>query len=166
MGRHEAAALLGLPSEFKVRQLEKEGHLRPVRGAMGSAWYPRAAVLALRPLLAGGGGEEPGARRRYGRRQPGDAEILATLRAAPGQTIVDLVIATGISVDRAQRLHRFWLAHERAPAAAPEREPAPAPAAPPERRDPRRLARAALIRQLRDPDPAVRDAAFSALKAR
>jgi len=48
LSRQEAARALGLPSEFKVRQLEKEGRLHPVRGAMGSAWYPRAEVLALR----------------------------------------------------------------------------------------------------------------------
>src|SRR5262245_42698726 len=53
LSRREAAALLGLASEYKVRQLEKEGRLRPVRGVMGSAWYARADVLALRPLLEG-----------------------------------------------------------------------------------------------------------------
>jgi hypothetical protein len=148
--------LLGLPSEYKVRQLEKEGRLRPVRGAMGSAWYPRADVLALRPLLAG---ETPAPPARG--REPSDAELLSLLRAGTDKTVVDLVIETGIGIARAQKIHRFWRTHERA---AP---PAAAPAPPsPERRAPTRLARAALIRQLRDPDPGVRDAAFEALKVR
>jgi len=42
------AVALGFASEFNVRRLEKEGRLRPVRGVMGSAWYPRAQVLAVR----------------------------------------------------------------------------------------------------------------------
>ena len=52
LSRRQAAAALGFASEFKVRRLEKEGRLRPVRGVMGSAWYPRAQVLALREALA------------------------------------------------------------------------------------------------------------------
>jgi hypothetical protein len=171
--RQDAAAALGLPSEFKIRQLEKEGRLRPVRGRMGSAWYRREEVLALRPLLAGPAGVTGGARRG---RAATDAEVLAALRTGP-KTVVDLVVETGISVARAQRLYRFWLSHDRHPRAlavqgeAPVGEPpAPAPpamaSAPSERRSPERRARAALIRQLRDPDPRVRDTAFAALKPR
>src|SRR5438128_10071899 len=52
LSRRQAAAALGFASEFKVRRLEKEGRLRPVRGVMGSAWYPRAQVLAVREALA------------------------------------------------------------------------------------------------------------------
>ena len=171
VGRHEAAALLGLPSEFKVRQLEKAGRLRSVRGPMGSAWYPRADVLALRPLLA-----EPTPAAEVGlRRAPTDAELLALLRAG-GKSPVDLVVETGIGIGRAQKVHRFWLAHERppAPGASPPELAAPPPAvtppeappAPLERRSPERRARAALIRQLRDPDPRLRAAAFAALRPR
>jgi hypothetical protein len=175
LSRREAAAVLGLPSEFKIRQFEKAGRLRPVRGPMGSAWYPRAEVLALRPLLEGQRARS--ASRGVGRASgPTDAELLAALRAGP-KTIVDLVVETGISVARAQKLYRFWLAHDRHPTALAARGEAPAsPAAPAtpaaatktptERRSPERLARLAFIRQLRDPDPRVRDAAFEALKRR
>src|SRR5215468_2623238 len=53
LSRRQVAGVLGFASEFKVRRLEKEGRLRPVRGVMGSAWYPRARVLALKEELAG-----------------------------------------------------------------------------------------------------------------
>ena len=69
LSRRQAAAALGFASEFKVRRLEKEGRLRPVRGVMGSAWYPRAQVLAVRealaapPAVAAAGPGGPSARR-------------------------------------------------------------------------------------------------------
>ena len=103
--RRDAAARLGFASEFKVRQLEKEGRLRPIRGAMGSAWYPPAQVDALR----GGAARalSPTAPRL---RWPDDA-LIALLREKP-RTVVDLVVDAGISISRAERVYRFWLAHE------------------------------------------------------
>ena len=146
--RRDVAALLGFASEFKVRQLEKEGRLRPVRGAMGSAWYPRREVEALRATSA-----RPSSPSAAGLRWPDDA-LIALLREKP-RTVVDLVVDAGISIARAERVYRFWQAHEGAepareapggraagaagatrttplppPAApAPLRAPAPAPAA-------------------------------------
>jgi hypothetical protein len=152
--RRDAAALLGFASEFKVRQLEKEGRLRPIRGAMGSAWYPPGQLQALagkiaRPL-------SPTAPRV---RWPDDA-LIALLREKP-RTVVDLVVDAGISISRAERVYRFWLAHEGPSAAAPGgqvEEPA-------ERRSAERLEHAALVRQLRDANPKVRVAAFEKLRS-
>jgi hypothetical protein len=110
--RRDAAALLGFASEFKVRQLEKEGRLRPIRGAMGSAWYPRWEVEALRATSA-----RPSSPSAAGLRWPDDA-LIALLREKP-RTVVDLVVDAGISIARAERVYRFWLAHE---GAAPARE--------------------------------------------
>jgi hypothetical protein len=174
LGRREAAALLGLPSEFKIRQFEKQGRLRPVRGAMGSAFYARVDVLALRPLVDA---PVPGTGVGPSGRTATDADVLALLRSGP-KTLVDLVIETGISVARARRLYTFWTEHERRP--RPEPGPvvvapvpdvtAPAPAvtaaASLERRSPERVGRTALIARLRDPDPQRRAAAFVALKRR
>ena len=103
--RRDAAARLGFASEFKVRQLEKEGRLHPIRGAMGSAWYPPAQVDALR----GGAGRtlSPTAPRV---RWPDDA-LIELLREKP-RTVVDLVVDAGIWISRAERVYRFWLAHE------------------------------------------------------
>jgi hypothetical protein len=103
--RRDAAALLGFASEFKIRQLEKEGRLRPVRGAMGSAWYPRREVEALRATSA-----RPSSPSAAGLRWPDDA-LIALLREKP-RTVVDLVVDAGISISRAERVYRFWLAHE------------------------------------------------------
>jgi hypothetical protein len=161
--RRDAAALLGFASEFKVRQLEKEGRLRPVRGAMGSAWYPRAQVEALRsraprPL-------SPTAPRV---RWPDDA-LIALLREKP-RTVVDLVVDAGVSISRAERVYRFWLAHEgprsdgaRSGGAQSVGEES-ADADPRERRSGERIEHDALVRQLRDADPKVRAAAFEKLK--
>jgi hypothetical protein len=110
---------LGFASEFKVRQLEKEGRLRPIRGAMGSAWYPPAQVDALR---AGAGRAIAPTAPRV--RWPDDA-LIALLREKP-RTVVDLVVDAGISISRAERVYRFWLAHEGQTTA---REPRPAHAA-------------------------------------
>jgi hypothetical protein len=166
LSRREAAAALGLASEFKVRELERQGRLRAVRGVMGSAWYPRADVLALRssveetPALAA-----PGVPR--GRRPWTDSEVMAFLRQG-SRNVVDLIVEGGLGVTRAQRLYRFWQTHDRPPVEpAVGRAVAPAsPVSPAERRSSDRLARGALIARLRDPDPKVRAAAFAALKRR
>jgi hypothetical protein len=155
LSRREAARALGFASEFKVRQLEREGRLRAVRGAMGSAWYPRVAVMALRAA-------QDRTQRRAARLEPSDlrarpldAMLIAYLRERP-RTIVDLVADTGISIARAERVYRFWAAHDTA-------RPAPV-AEPAERRSNARLERETLLRQLKDPDPRVRAAAFDELK--
>jgi len=174
LSRREAAAVLGLASEFKIRQFEREGRLHPVRGVMGSAWYARAEVMALRPAL---GAREMAVGPGYavpGRRRWADAELLALLRQGQ-RTVVDLIVDAGISIVRAQRVYRFWLTHDEHPLAQQWRDPGRLPASRPppapasessgfERRSPDRLTRGALIRQLRDPDPRVRAAAFEALR--
>jgi hypothetical protein len=183
LSRRQAAALLGYASEYPVRQLERAGRLRAVRGPLGSAWYPRSAVLALRTPAAGPAPPEGRTAR------PSDAQLLALLRQphpdGRPRTVIDLVVEAGIDIARGRRIHRFWLAHDRhplaaaaragggeAPGAAPPGAPA-APADPPparaapgpgERRGPERLAREALLAQIRDPRPAVRAAAFERLR--
>ena len=125
LSRREAAALLGFASEFKVRQLEKAGRLHPARGIMGSAWYARAEVLALRDTIP----------RRDPEASPAevvrwtDAALIVHLRGwaersgAPPRprTIVDLVADTGVPISRAERVYRLWLAHDLEPAAAAAR---------------------------------------------
>jgi hypothetical protein len=153
--RRDAAALLGFASEFKVRQLEREGRLHPVRGAMGSAWYARREVEALRGH-AGPSARAPGEPRL---RWPDDA-LIALLREKP-RTVVDLVVDAGISISRAERVYRFWRTHE-APRA--DTSSALGAAAAAERRSGERIEHDALVRQLRDADPRVRAAAFEKLK--
>ena len=192
VSRMEAANLLGYPSVYRVRQLEREGRLQVARGAMGSAWYPRQEVLALRDrervaVAAPAGMEAP----RASARRRTDAELIAYLRGAVTTfttvttvlgrppTVADLVADTGVSIARAQKVYRFWLAHDQHPTAQQARTGRPAPAAsrssdapraapaapaPLERRSPGRLQHGALIRQLRAADPAQRAAAFAALK--
>ncbi len=152
LSRRQVAEALGFASEFKVRQLEKEGRLHPIRGAMGSAWYRRAEVETLRRFLPR---PAPSAARRL--RWPDDA-LIALLREKP-RTVVDLVVDAGIPISRAERVYAWWLEHEgpHPPAAAD---------GPTERRSPDRLEHDALVRQLRDSDPQVRRAAFEQLKAR
>jgi hypothetical protein len=87
------------------------------------------------------------------------------------------VADTGVSIARAQKVFRFWLAHDAHPVAAAVRtaqgrrtsvmqtDPEGAPPRS-ERRSPARVARASLIRDLRAADPAVRKAAFEELKRR
>ena len=150
VSRREAAALLGYASEFKVRQLEKEGRLRAVRGVMGSAWYPRKQVLALC--------EVPSAAPTRASSGWTDAALLAHLRERP-RSVVDLVIDTGIPIARAERVYRFWLSHDVHPTATAGRGEAPS-----ERRGRDRVTRDGLLGQMRDPDPAVRAAAFAELK--
>ncbi|HVV50970.1 MAG TPA: hypothetical protein VHO06_14985 [Polyangia bacterium] len=166
--RREAAALLGFASEFKVRQLEREGRLHPIRGAMGSAWYPRAEVEALRAAAPRALSIPSAPRLRW----PDDA-LLALLRERP-RTVVDLVIDAGIPISRAERVYRFWRTHEahaRLPPAAPERPPPPeAPGAErdrtsAERRSGERIEHDALLLQLRDADPKIRAAAFERLRS-
>ena len=103
------ADALGFASEFKVRQLEKEGRLHPIRGAMGSAWYPRAQVETVRRALP-----RPaitaGPRARWT-----DAALIALLRERP-RTVVDLVVDAGIPISRAERVYRWWRSHEAPPA--------------------------------------------------
>ena len=172
LSRRQVAAALGFASEFKVRRFEKEGRLRPVRGVMGSAWYPRAQVLALREALAA----PPPAVAAVGQPPPvaarwSDAQLIAHLRsraraidgsaASRARTPVDLVADTGISIARAERVYRFWLSHDVHPTATAARG---GDAAPPERRARERVTRDGLLGQMRDPDPAVRAAAFAELK--
>jgi hypothetical protein len=153
LSRRAAAALLGFSSEFKIRQLEKAGRLRAIRGVMGSAWYPRGQVLALRDA-AEVGGTAPIAGRWS------DAALIAHLRART-RSVVDLVADTGIS--RAERVYRFWLTHDVHPMASEARATRTRTTAA-ERRSPDRIERDDLIRQLRDPDPTARAAAFEKLK--
>jgi hypothetical protein len=179
LSRRQAAAALGFASEFKVRRLEQEGRLRPVRGVMGSAWYPRAQVQALRdelaaPPVALAPGGAPSAPARWS-----DAQLIAHLRSraravdgsagSRARTPVDLVADTGISIARAERVYRFWLAHDAHPIAVEARGGAiPATrtrTAPVERRSDARIERDVLLQQMRDADPTVRAAAFDKLRA-
>jgi hypothetical protein len=162
VSRREAAGLLGFASEFKVRELEKRGHLRPVRGVMGSAWYPRSEVLALRTAMAAPRADRDGDRRSpaYGRWS--DGALIAYLRER-SRTVVDLVADAGIPISRAERVYRFWLTHDQHPVAAQTRT---ARREKTERRSPDRLTHDALLQQLRDPDPKVRAAAFEQMKKR
>ena len=157
LSRRQAARLLGLPSEFKVRQLEREGRLHPVRGPMGSAWYPRGEVLALRAPEAPAG--------RWS-----DGQLLALLRQeldGRPRTVADLVVEAGVSIARAERVYRFWLAKDHHPTAARVRgEPAAPEPKSSERRSAGRLERDAIIVDMRDPDPRVRAAAFAKLRPR
>jgi hypothetical protein len=184
LSRRQAAAMLGFASEFKVRELQKQGRLRAVRGVMGSAWYPRLQVVALRDALAAPPPPAFAADATAAHPAPSgrwsDAQLVAHLRgrarAADGsgatrpRTPVDLVAETGISIARAERVYRFWLAHDVHPVADEARQRAgraPAAATPPsERRSEARVEHDALLRQMRDADPAIRAAAFVKLRER
>jgi hypothetical protein len=173
------AAALGFASEFKVRRLEKEGRLRPVRGVMGSAWYPRAQVLALKDALAAPPTAAPAEAMPPPAGRWSDAQLIAHLRSraraldggagSRPRTPVDLVADTGISIARAERVYRFWLAHDAHPIAV-EARGGTIPAsrtrtAPIERRSDARIERDVLLQQMRDADPTVRAAAFDKLRA-
>ncbi len=165
LSRRQAASELGLPSEFKIRQFEREGRLRPVRGVMGSAWYSRAEVLALRAVVRG----TPAPVNRGQR--VSDGELLALLRheKAAGQprSLVDLVVEGGVSIARAEKIYRFWLKHDEEALATQVRAGRGAPLLakePSERRASTRIERDSLIAQMRDPDPRVRATAFERLK--
>jgi hypothetical protein len=171
--RQQAAQALGFASEFKIREFERKGRLRAVRGPMRAAFYPRAEVLALKAQLAL---SEPG------RTSPdawSDDELLALLghpkRSGDARTALDLVLETQISIERAERVHDFWKRCEPASqstaptqaTAAPSIADSPTPSeasASLERRGVERLSRDTLIRNLRDPDPRIREQAFAQLK--
>jgi hypothetical protein len=190
--RHQAAIRLGLRSEFKVRQFERAGRLRAVRGRMGTAFYPEAEVLALRAESDATPRPTPG---RWT-----DADLIALLRQPTTsgrlRTAVDLVTEARINIARAERVYRFWsgrdetlAAHEGSaarllPAFADGQLSAPVGAHPPaaqapgvprpgaagvdstsasERRGAARLAHDGLVRSLRNPDPRIRAEAFAAL---
>jgi hypothetical protein len=179
--RREAAIQLGLQSEFKIRQFEREGRLHAVRGRMSTAFYPEAEVLALRAELADPPRSAPG---RWS-----DADLIAFLRhpSASGQprTAVDLVTEAKINITRAERVYRFWSKCDQSLAAtraarlaraaaadgllpgtqAPsESRPAADSASERERRGAARLAHDRLVQSLRDPDPRVRAEAFDKLR--
>jgi hypothetical protein len=164
LSRRQAAAVLGFASEFKVRQLEKQGRLRPVRGAMGSAWYPRNEVLAMRERLSS---PAEGAA-RTGRWSDGAliAYLREPTRAGTPRTVVDLVTDTGIPISRAERVYKFWLSNDLHLSAEIARARPPRRAAADERRGDDRRERDALLLEMRDPDPKVRAAAFEKLKRR
>jgi len=174
LSRRDVAERLGFASEFKVRQLERQGRLRPVRGAMGSAWYAPEQVSALSPVSRDRPGPSPSP-------SCSDAAIVAHLRGRsdpgdPPRTVVDVVADLGVPISRAQRVYRFWLAHDLHPSAERARAlrgargaPVPVelhPERPGERRSGERLERDTLLKQLRDPDPKIRAAAFEKLKTR
>jgi len=183
--RRQAARVLGFASEFKIREFERKGMLHSVRGPMRAAFYPRPEILALKAQLAL---NEPG------QAPPDawtDAELLALLghpkRTGETRTVLDLVMETQISIERAERVYDFWTRRETAPISADKMvapatvassmvAPAmvapsavgvcadPEPPAGEERRAGSRLSRDSLIRKLRDPDPRVRAEAFAKLK--
>jgi hypothetical protein len=173
--RRQAAALLGFASEFKVRQFERQGWLRSVRGPMRTAFYARPDVLALKARLAQAAGQP--------HTEWTDADLIALLEhpspAGQPRTAVDLVTEARISIERAERIFAFWSkgASARpfpvasAPPAREIRKSPTLPESPPtgsgsagERRSGERLTRDALIRDLRDPDPRVRQHAFERLR--
>ncbi len=136
---------------------------------MGTAFYPRAEVLGLRARLGLGGGPA------LSRRRWTDAELIALLRAGkaagPVRTVADLVVETGISITRAEKVHRFWLRNDTwqapeavATVALSPTSPTSPTSASTERRRPDRISHDALIQQMRDPDPRVRAAAFDKLR--
>jgi hypothetical protein len=102
--RRQAAIQLGLRSEFKIRQFERDGRLHAVRGRMGTAFYPEAEVLALRAELGAAPRPVPG---RWT-----DADLIALLRQPTTsgrlRTAVDLVTEAKINIARAERVYRFW----------------------------------------------------------
>jgi hypothetical protein len=192
--RRQAAIHLGLRSEFKVRQFERDGQLHAVRGPMGTAFYPEAEVLALRAAL--------GAAPRPALGRWTDADLIALLRQPTTsgrlRTAVDLVTEAKINIARAERVYRFWSRRDDTlaagvthsarllpgitPADGRSENPDPVGERPPSGRGsapgvPRaatagvndissvaRLAHDGLVRSLRDPDPRVRAEAFTKLK--
>jgi hypothetical protein len=104
--RRQAAAVLGFASEFKIREFERQGLLRSVRGPMRAAFYPRPEVLALKARLA----------QCEARPCPPedwtDADLIALLEhptpAGPARTALDLVTETRIGIERAERVVDFW----------------------------------------------------------
>jgi hypothetical protein len=173
--RRQAAIQLGLRSEFKIRQFERDGRLHAVRGRMNTAFYSEAEVIALRAEL--------GAVPRPALGHWSDADLIALLRQPTTdgrvRTAVDLVAEAKITISRAERVYRFWAKGDEVLAARLASTASPLPAetasppvgaqgprstAPAERRSPTRLAHDGLVRSLRSPDPRVRAEAFSRLK--
>jgi hypothetical protein len=177
--RRQAARLLGFPSEFKIRQLEREGRLRSVRGPMRTAFYAREDVLAVKADLskadAGRSADD----------EWSDAELIVLLQHPNShghpRTPLDLVLETRISIERAQKVHTFWSSCRSVPVPAPSPPPVPQPGRvlaqnqeggrpssepPDERRSADRVARDTLIAELRHPDPRIREQAFARLKER
>jgi hypothetical protein len=105
LSRREAASRLGLASEFKIRQFEREGRLHAVRGRMGTAFYPESEVLNLRATLTQAAG--PNSHGRWS-----DADLIALLQQPRGdgwpRCAVDLVTEAHVSIVRAERVYRFW----------------------------------------------------------
>ena len=174
--RRQAAAILGFASEFKVRELERQGLLRSVRGPMRTAFYARPDVLALKARLAQTSGQPEV--------EWTDADLIALLEhpgpSGQARTAVELVTEARISIERAERVYGFWSKSARArpirvvtsgPTPVAEVHPPPRPqaatAARPgsERRGEERRSRDSLIHELRDPDPRVRQRAFERLRA-
>jgi hypothetical protein len=175
--RRQAALLLGFATEFKIRQLEREGRLRSVRGPMGTAFYAREDVLAVKADLsraqAGHAADDDWS----------DADLLVLLqrRSSGGRacTTLDLVLETHISIERAQKVHTFWSSCQSPPAPSPTPATGPLPGhalahareddgkpsdVSGERRSADRVSHDALIAELRHPDPRVRQQAFARLK--
>ncbi len=162
MTRQQAAIQLGLRSEFKVRQFERDGRLHAVRGRMGTAFYPEAEVLALRAEFDATPRPTPG---RWT-----DADLIALLRQpTPSgrlRTAVDLVTEAKINIARAERVYRFWSKRDETLATRATSAPPPAAAgmdspSASERRSAARLAHDGLVRSLRNPDPRIRAQAFA-----
>jgi hypothetical protein len=175
--RRQAALLLGFPTEFKVRQLEREGRLRSVRGPMRTAFYAREDVLAVKADLsrgqAGHAADDDWS----------DADLIVLLQrqrsAGRGCTALDLVLETHVSIERAQKVHAFWSSCQSPPAPPPtpatvllpdhvlaqrqEEDRKPNDVSD-ERRSAERVSRDTLIAELRHPDPRVREQAFVRLK--
>lgn len=174
--RKQAARALGFASEFKIRELERRGVLRSVRGPMRAAFYPQPEIIALKATLAA---SDPD-------RVPADAWTdaeLLTLLGYPkpnGQrrTPLDLVLETRITIERASGVGDFYA--KSAPTDAPTvtSMPTTVAAAPPdaavgsapvtrqERRGAERLSHDSLIQALRHPDPRTREKAFAKLRER
>jgi len=167
--RRQAARLLGFASEFKIRDFERQGLLHSVRGPMRTAFYARAELLSLKARLAQTETDRASAEDWT------DADLIALLehptRTGLPRSILDLVMETRISIERAERVHAFW-AGVKAPVAhvATRTTPSePSSVAPGhehvrERRGDGRLSRDGLIRDLRHPDPRVRQQAFERLR--
>ncbi len=173
--RQQAAQLLGFSSEFKIRQLEREGRLQSVRGPMRTAFYPKADVLAIKAALTQGNPAWAADA------DWSDAELVTLLghRNAEGRarTALDLVLEAHVSIERAERVYAFWTGCGGAPPPVTSEVPSPGPSRPEqsgmardlghasdERRSDDRRSRDALIEDLRHPDPLVREQAFARLK--
>jgi len=163
--RRQVAALLGFASEYKVRELEKQGLLCSVRGPMRAAFYPRPDVLALKARLA---------QTELGHELTedwSDADLIALLghpkSTGEPRNALDLVTETRISIERAERVFAFFSKSTKPVATLPPMATVaadPACSTGSERRGYERLTRDQLIHDLRHPDPLVRQRAFERLR--